>query len=189
MFSPDFVLSNSNLPGSKNFYTLIQKIGKCKLVPKGKLIIRKGSHASAFFYIKKGAFKTIVKTPHKNYILAFTFEDDIDCCPTALLNSLNNNFDVEAVTDSEVLVCEFDDFKKEAGLQEYFMFVCNILQHYSVFLETQIIESLSLTAEERYHRLLVQQPDKIKLVPLSLIASYLGITLERLSRIRKKLKI
>jgi len=148
MFSPDFVLSNSNLPASKNFYTFIQKIGISKLVPKGKLIIRKGSHASAFFYIKKGTFKTIVKTPHKNYILAFTFEDDTECCPIALLNNLYNNFDVEAVTNSEVLICEFEDLKKEAGLQEYFNFVCNILQHYSVFLETQIIKSLSLTAEE-----------------------------------------
>jgi len=65
-----------------------------------------------------------------------------------LLNNLNNNFDVEAVTDSEVLICEFKVLKKEAGLQEYFNFVCNILQHNSVFLETQIIKSLSLTAEE-----------------------------------------
>lgn len=96
---------------------------------------------------------------------------------------------MEAVTNSEVLICEFEDFKQEAGLQEYFNFVCNILQHYSVFLETQIPESLSLTAEERCHRLLLQQPAKIKLVPLSLIASYLGITLERLSRIRKKMKV
>jgi len=42
--------------------------------------------------------------------------------------------------------------------------------------------------EERYHRLLKQQPDKIKQIPLSLIASYLSITLERPSSIRKKMK-
>jgi len=189
MFSPDFTLSNSNLPGSKLFYALIHKIGRRKLVPKGKLIIRKGSHASAFFYIKKGAFKTIVKTPHKNYILAFTFVDDVECCPTALLNNLPNNFDIEAITDSEVLICDFEDFKKNAGTEEYFNIISNILVHYSVFLETQIIDSLSLTAEERYHKLLVQQPDKMKQIPLTLIASYLGISLERLSRIRRKMKV
>ena len=189
MLSPDLVLSNSNLPASKKFFTLIQRVGKCKFVPKGKLIIRRGSHATAFYYVKRGVFKTIVRTPHKNYILAFTFEDDIECCPTALLNNLPNNFDIEAVTDSEVLICEFDDFRKEEDAQTYFNIVSSILHHYSVFLETQIIESLSLTAEERYHCLLEQQPDKIKQIPLSLIASYLGITLERLSRIRKKIKV
>lgn len=188
MFSPDLELSSSTQPDYKNFYAIIEKIGKRKLVPKGKLIIRKGSHAAAFYYIRKGAFKTVVKTPHKNYILAFTFDDDIECCPTALLNNLPNNLDVEAVIDSEVLVCDIDTLKKEAGGQEYFKIVCNILHHYAIFLETQLIASLSLTAEQRYHNLLLQQPDKIKQIPLSHIASYLGITLERLSRIRKKLK-
>ena len=189
MFSPDLELSGSTLPDYKNFYALIEKIGKRKIVPKGNQIIRKGSHATAFYYIKKGAFKTVVKTPHKNYILAFTFEDDIECCPTALLNNLPNNLYVEAVIDSEVLVCDIDTLKKEAGGEEYFRIVCNILHHYAIFLETQLIESLSLTAEQRYHNLLFHQPDKIKHIPLSHIASYLGITLERLSRIRKKLKV
>lgn len=189
MFSPDFELSNSNLPGSKNFYTLIQQIGKHKIIPKGKLLIRRGSHATSIFYVKKGAFKTIVKTPHKDYILAFTFEDDIECCPSALMDNHTNNFDVEAVTDSEVLTCEIEDFRKHAGAQECLNFTMSILRHYSVFLEAQLIASLSLTAEQRYHNLLLQQPDKIEHIPLSHIASYLGITLERLSRIRKKLKV
>jgi len=79
-------------------------------------------------------------------------------------------------------------WKKEAGGEEYFRIVGNILHHYAIFLETQLIASLSLTAEQRYKDLLLQQPEKIKQIPLSHIASYLGITLERLSRIRKKTK-
>ncbi len=189
MLSPNFVLSNSNLPGSKQFYALIQKIGIRKHIPKGKLLIRRHSQAISLYYIEKGAFKKTVKAAHKDYILAFTFDDDINCCPIALMNNLPNNFDVEAITDSVVLICDFEDFKKSAGTEQYLNIISNMLVHYSVFLETQIIESLSLTAEQRYHRLLTQQPDKIKQIPLTLIASYLGISLERLSRIRKKMKI
>jgi hypothetical protein len=40
------------------------------------------------------------------------------------------------------------------------------------------------TAEQRYKKLLENNPELIKRVPLSYIASYLGITLETLSRIR-----
>ena len=189
MFSPEFELSNSNLPGSKNFYTVIQEIGKHKIIPKGKILIRMGSHATTIFYVKKGAFKTVVRTAHKDYILAFTFEDDIECCPSALMNNHTNNFDVLAITNSEVISCEIEDFKKYAGAEECQNFTLSILRHYSIFLENQIIASLSLTAEERYRRLLLQQPEKIKQIPLSLIASYLGITIERLSRIRKKLRV
>jgi CRP/FNR family transcriptional regulator, anaerobic regulatory protein len=187
MLSPDFVLSRSGFPDGK-FYDLIQKVGRPKHIPKGKLIMRAGSYPTFFFYIKKGAFKTVVTTPRKNYILAFTFEDDIDCCPTTLLNNSPNNFNIEAVIDSDVLICDFEKFKKAAGKEEYINVMSNILLHYASFLEGQLIESLSLTAEERYQSLILQQPDKIKLIPLSLIASYLGITLERLSRIRKKMK-
>lgn len=189
MLSPNFVLSHSSPPRLKQFYALTMEVGKHKLIPRGKQIIRTGSHANCFFYIKKGAFKTVVKTSKKNCILAFTFEDDIGCCPTALLNNLPNSFDVEAIIDSEVLVCEFSDFKKKAGVEDNFNIISNVLVHYSGFLENQIVESLSFTAEERYLRLLNQQPDKLKQLPLSLIACYLGITPERLSRIRKKMKI
>lgn len=72
--------------------------------------------------------------------------------------------------------------------EDFLNIVSIVFARYSVFLETQLIESLSLTAVERYHKLLLQQPDKIQYLPLALIASYLGISVERLSRIRQKMK-
>lgn len=188
MFSPNFDLSNSGFQGSHRFYEIIQQIGQPKKVPKGRQIIKEGSLATFFLYIKKGAFKTIVKTTKKDFVLAFTFADDIDCCPIALLHNLPNNFSIEAVVNSEVLICHFADFKRVAGKDEYAKVANNILLHYAMFLEEQVKEFLSLTAEERYFKLLHTQPDKLKQIPLTLIASYLGITLERLSRIRKKIK-
>jgi CRP-like cAMP-binding protein len=51
--------------------------------------------------------------------------------------------------------------------------------------QQQQIELLTLTAEERYKQLLQKQPETIKRTPSKHIASYLGITPESLSRIRK----
>lgn len=189
MLSPNFDLSNSGFQGSSKFYEVIQQIGELRRIPKGKQIIKKGTPATFFFYIKKGAFKTIVKTSRKDFVLAFTFTDDIDCCPISLLHGLPNNFTIEAVLDSEVLICQYEDFKRVVGKEEYLTVASNILLHYAMFLEAQVTEFLSLTAEERYHKLISTQPDKLKEIPLTLIASYLGITLERLSRIRKKIKL
>lgn len=189
MISPNFTISQSGLPGMRNFHEVIFKIGKPKHVRKGEFIIREGSPASYFIYIRKGAFKTVVKTPRKNYTLAFTFADDIDCCPASLLNGVPNSYSIQAIADSDVLVCDFNDMTKAIGREGYTNFVTTILLHYVTFLEGQLIEQLSLTAEQRYNKLLMQQADKLRIVPLSLLASYLGITLERLSRIRKKLKV
>jgi CRP-like cAMP-binding protein len=53
--------------------------------------------------------------------------------------------------------------------------------------QRQQIDLLMLTAEERYLKLLEQQPEIIKRTPQKHIASYLGITPESFSRIRKKI--
>ncbi|MFN6944793.1 MAG: Crp/Fnr family transcriptional regulator [Cytophagaceae bacterium] len=55
--------------------------------------------------------------------------------------------------------------------------------------QTQQIELLSFTAERRYQMLLTKQPDIIKRTPQKHIASYLGITPESFSRIRKKITL
>ena len=52
--------------------------------------------------------------------------------------------------------------------------------------QTQQIDLLMLTAEQRYLKLLKRQPKTVQRIPQKHIASYLGITPESLSRIRKK---
>lgn len=55
--------------------------------------------------------------------------------------------------------------------------------------QTQQIELLTLTAEERYLKLLERQPEIVLRTPQKHIASYLGITPESFSRIRKKINL
>ena len=52
--------------------------------------------------------------------------------------------------------------------------------------QNQQIESMTLTAEERYHNLMKEKPELLQRIPQKHIASYLGITPQSLSRIRKK---
>jgi CRP/FNR family transcriptional regulator, anaerobic regulatory protein len=189
MFSPNFDIekSSSKLAERQSFLSIIKKIGKHKKVTKGEAIIRSGSGASYFFYIEKGIFQTSTTINEKKYVLGFTFPGDVDGCPTALLENQQNNFLIEAVVNSEVLVCDMADFRKECKESEFFKIILTILSHYLPVIEKRLIDSLSLTAEKRYKQLLTEQPEKIKQIPLTLIAAYLGISLERLSRIRSKI--
>jgi len=188
MISPEFLFSHIPEKQSKYFFSVIQKIGKEKYIEKGETIIRHGSHPSFFFYIISGAFKTSIKKNNKAHILGFTFEGDVDCCPTSLLKGVANNFAIEAVLDSKVLICELKDFQKACSANKYATITNNIMANYVSILENRVIEAISLTAEQRYKKLLLRQPLLIEKIPLFHIAAYLGITQERLSRIRKKLK-
>lgn len=189
MISPEFVFSNIPEKQSKYFFSVIQKIGKEKQVKKGETIIRYGAYPSFFFYIVSGVFKTSIKKNGKAYVLGFTFQGDVDCCPTSLLKGIANNFAIEAVFDSTILVCELKDFQKACSAKKYSTITNNIMANYIFILENRVIEAISLTAEQRYQKLLRQQPSLIDKIPLSQIAAYLGITQERLSRIRKKLQL
>ncbi|MFN4315652.1 MAG: Crp/Fnr family transcriptional regulator [Chitinophagaceae bacterium] len=187
MISPDFLYGKISEKQSKYFLSIIKKIGKERIVKKGETIIRNGSHPSFFFYIISGVCKTSFLINDKSYILGFTFAGDMDGCPTPLLKGLANNFSIEAVITSHILVCDLKEFQKACSAKQYARITNNILANYVSILENRIIETMAFTAEQRYRNLLLQAHSQIDKIPLAQIAAYLGVTQERLSRIRKKL--
>lgn len=187
MFSPGFLIHKSSDISTKDFFSIIQKIGKPKEVKKGQLIVRYGSSPSFFFFIQSGVFKTYRKLNDNEFILGFTFKGDVDCCPVSLLSGTPNNFSIEAVTSGEVLICELTDFKNCCSLVEYYAILNTVLINYLEVVEKRVIDSISLTAEQRYKLLCEKQPEQVSQIPVKHMASYLGIKIESLSRIRKKM--
>ena len=189
MFSSEFKIDagNFNIPEIEIFHSLINLIGKKKKVPKGRSIVRTGTPATFFFLIQKGVCQTSAIVNEKKYTLGFSFPGDVDCCPTSLLQGKPNNFMIESIADTEILICTLEDFRKNTNEIEYHRIISHILTHYLSVIEKRLIDAISITAEKRYIQLLKGQPEKLKQIPLASIASYLGISQERLSRIRKKL--
>lgn len=189
MFSPNLFISTSNNPGANGVYDAMHTIGRHVSVKKGRAVVKEGSHDRCFFYVKEGIFKTVKDVRDKSYILGFTFADGIACCPSSLLNGLPNNFTIEAVSDAEILVCHWKDFEVYANTETYNNLVKYLLIYNLAFVEGRLVDAISLNAEQGYRRLLLQEPEKLQHIPLSYVASYLGISIERLSRIRRKIKI
>lgn len=185
MFSQQLSISNS-MPVAGALYNSIQAIGKPMRVAKGKAIIRQGSYSSFFFYIHSGVFRSYTVVNGKEYGIGFAFQEDVYCCPQGLLTNMPDNYTIEAVRDSEVLVCDLKDFRiaYPGNCDEWLQ---GILAHYLQHAENNLIDALSLTAADRYEKLIETYPQKLQQVPLTHIAAYLGISQERLSRIRRKL--
>lgn len=99
-----------------------------------------------------------------------------------------SNANIEALEVSEVLLITKDaweDLLKEIPVLERFFRI--LLQNTFIATQRRLISSLCMSAEEKYLNLLKAQPDIAQRVPQHMIASYLGITPETLSRIRKQL--
>ena len=96
----------------------------------------------------------------------------------------------QTIEPTEILSISFSDLNK---LYENSIIGVNIgrIAAESLFIhkQSQQIDLLMLTAEERYLKLLQRQPKIIHRTPQKHIASYLGITPESFSRIRKKISL
>lgn len=95
---------------------------------------------------------------------------------------------IQALTDAHLYTIRHRDYEALANdvpdwnrLEKRFLAGCFSM------LEDRMFAQLSLSAEERYERLLTQQPDLVLQVPLQYLASMLGMTPETLSRVRRKM--
>lgn len=180
-------LATANAAELEQLKTLLEKNGTKKLVPKNTLIIRQGESSSFFFYVVKGGFKSFISKGDREYILGFSFKDNIDCCPYSLFSGSFNTYNLEAYVDSEIIKVSFSDLEKfiekEVGFDD---FIKKMLVEYINVVEVTLFDLVSKSAEERYLDLSSRSKNEIDLISLSDLAKYLGITLERLSRIRKK---
>lgn len=98
-----------------------------------------------------------------------------------------SNENLQCITDCEILRISRENLGKAASIgltsPEY---TARVLQYYLELSKQRIIDLTTLTGKERYLKLLNNHPSILKNVPLTHIASYLGLNAGSLSRIRQK---
>jgi CRP/FNR family transcriptional regulator, anaerobic regulatory protein len=173
----------------KSSFAPLFPYGKQRNIVKGTFIVEKGELCNKIFLVQNGIFRTYRETGEIEYTTGFSFKGDFDTSPFSFYYQLPATETIEAITDATILVFERQDFweatKEDALLQNG---VYLLLSGYIEILENRLHQNRSMTAEERYLQLIEEQPEEIKKISLGFIASFLGITKERLSRIRKKMQ-
>ncbi len=184
MLSPEFNIDQTSDEFSKELFDSIQLIGSTRNVKAGEAIVIPEEPAPFFFYVKSGIFKTIKMLGNQAHILGFTFKGDLDGDPATLLDPPIQSFSIIALTNSEIVCCSWKDLKENLGEQSYLRLLNHFLIRYVHTLQNRLIDSIAITAEQRYKDLITQYPKEILSIPQADLASYLGITPQSLSRIR-----
>jgi len=165
------------------------KVGKVKKIAKGDFVLKEGDKCDFLFYILEGSFRTYRCIQDKDVTIGFSFQGDIDTCPFSFFNNLTSTDIIEALTESKIAVISKVALDKILIINPALMELTHVLlSNYIEILLNRIIYFKIENAEENYLHLLQQQPVEISKIPLQYIASYLGISQERLSRIRKKIR-
>jgi CRP-like cAMP-binding protein len=157
-----------------------------KTIPKGTILQMKGEMASKVFYVKKGCLRSYtIDDKGKEHVFLFAPEGwTIGDMESHMLNAPSQLF-IDTLENCEIEVYETEFFNNliahqpSMGLQGVF----KLFKRISV-LQKRVIMLMSASAQERYEDFLETYPNIVQRVPQKMVASYLGITPEALSKIR-----
>lgn len=161
---------------------------KTKQVAKGQLILRRGQTAYQYVYIKSGALRFFFGEFDEQLTAWVVFHNEFFTEISSLSQQKPTRFNIEAIEYSVLIY--IDKSAMEALYRQFPVwqeFGRVTWEAMAVRMIDEIISFQTLSAEERYLAFL-EKSELIKKVPVKQIASYLGITPNALSRIRKNIK-
>ncbi|WP_430905782.1 Crp/Fnr family transcriptional regulator [Maribacter sp. 2-571] len=140
-------------------------------------------------YVVQGAFRSYyIDGDGKEHTVQIAIEDWFVSDFYSYITQTPATLYVEALEDSTIFQMTYQDIeglcKEVHALSEYFR---TSTERAFAFSRKRALSNLSLTAEEKYLELLQRYPNIVRRVPQKVIASYLGMTPEFMSKIRKKL--
>ena len=160
-----------------------------KSIRKDSYLLREGEESKYVFFVEKGLLRQYyLDSGGKEHTIQFAPENWLISDRDSLFFKQGAQYFIQAVEDSEVLFIEEDLILKLSQLDPAFHSYNNKLLHNHIRqLQKRIRLLLSATAEERYLDFTATYPDLLLRLPQTMVASYLGITPESLSRVRKTL--
>jgi CRP-like cAMP-binding protein len=162
---------------------------KVKKLRKKQYFLQEGDIAFHTAYIAKGCLKTFtVDSEGSEHIYQIAIEGWWTSDIYSFLTGEPAIYNIEAVEDSELLITD------KVGRERIFERVPKFERFMRILIEKNVVANqhrlnsmMMLSAEERYLSFIKKYPQIVQRVPQHMIASYLGIKPETLSRIRKQL--
>ena len=161
---------------------------KLAKIKKGQYIAQPGFPVTHRTYVVEGAFRAyVVDEKGQDHTISFAIEDWWISDVNSYIYQQPATMFIVALENSTILQV---DYEKEGVLKKmnhrYETFFRIMAERSLAFLQRRIISNLTLSAEERYDDFLSRYPAIAVRVPQYALASFLGMTTQFLSRIRKR---
>src|SRR5258706_1892708 len=185
----DLILTNisKHISLDKEEISLFISLLKQKEVSKKDFILKEAQTCKSINFVHSGTLRAYhLDKEGRESTIMFAVADwwitDMYC----FINKLPAMLNIEAVENSIIFQLQKDDLDRlYIKVPKFERFFRIIMQNAYIREQLRIIQNLSLSAEERYDNFLSKYPQVAKQVTLKQIASYLGITPEFLSTIRR----
>lgn len=155
-------------------------------LPKNEFLVKEGVVDQQIYYIESGAVRVFLQTEFEELTIRFGYKDSFITSLSSFVNATPSEFYIQAIRGTQVRAISKQQFQSAIDADTRF------LKLYNAILEGLVIQQLErevdlLTASptERLQRVLQRSPQLFQEIPSKYIASYLRMTPETLSRVRK----
>ena len=180
-------LFHSVVPLSKEETELIKACFKPFSLGKGEYFLKAGEVCKHLGFIKHGLVRYYVYKNEEEATFEFTREGEFIADYQSFSKNTVTLQNIQAIEDCELLIIDFKD------VQSIFNNTKNgnllgrlIIEHRFDVMVNQLLSIYMHSQEERYVRFIKHYSDLTQRIPLYLIASYVGVKPQSLSRIRKR---
>jgi len=178
-----------SLPLSEEMAKDLKDISIVKNAKKGQLILQENSRRKIQIFVASGCLRSFYKTDQgKEHTLQFAIKNWWIGDYITLFKDIESMIRVESLSDSKIILFEHGNLERfYTKYPELGVLQRKGLQNRIATLQRRILGLLTLTAKEKYQNFVEEYELFEQLIPNYQIASFLGITPESLSRVRKEI--
>jgi len=158
-----------------------------KSYKKREYLIREGKSVKDAYFVISGLLMLVYNDESaKQHIVSFAMEDWWESDYLAYHTQTKATMSLQCLEDTKVCCLSLENYQKLcAGLQKMEYFFLRKANGGHIASQQRILSFLTSNATERYQQLIKRYPSLIQRVPKTLLASYLGVSRETLSRLAR----
>lgn len=158
---------------------------KSKALKKREYLFKQGDDVNYMYFVVSGLLMlSYQESPTKQHVVSFALEDWWETDQHAFFNRKKATMSLQCLEKATVLCIGIDDFNKLcSGLRKFEHFFFEKAKRGYIASQQRILSFITSNARERYEKLIELHPALLQRVPKTLLASYLGVSRETLSRL------
>jgi len=163
---------------------------KVQVFDKKKSLLHLGEIENHISFIKEGVVRFLIpkEKEDKEITFGFCFENEFVSAYDSFLTRTPSKYEIETLTKVTIWSISYENLQEVYRKTKIGNLLGRLSSERLFLIKSKREQSLlSETAEERYLNLFKERPNIIKEIPLKYIASYIGVTPQALSRIRKRI--
>ena len=180
-----FVAQYEKIPNQD--WELISSFFRRKELPKNYNILEQDKICKKLYFLENGLLRFFVLKHGSEVTKFFTIAPYCFTSQASFNSKKPANEYIQTVEKSIVWETSFEENEQLLKLKSWNSFARKITQEVQFFTEEILEELQTETAENRYSKLLKNQPELLQRIPLKHLSSFFGVAPQSLSRIRKKL--